>query len=81
MTEALATFFRYTISKVENLVSVEEEIQNCETYFRIQQYRFGTRLSLSIECDPDDRDEIYVAAYLSLRCANPGKQYYPRYGV
>ena len=59
MTEALATFFRYTISKVENLVSVEEEIQNCETYFRIQQYRFGTRLSLSIECDPDDRDEIY----------------------
>lgn len=59
MTEALATFFRYTISKVENLVSVEEELQNCETYFRIQQYRFGTRLSLAIECDPDDRDEIY----------------------
>ena len=41
MTEALAAFFRYTISKVENLVSVEEELQNCETYFRIQQYRFG----------------------------------------
>ena len=59
MTESLATFFRYTISKVENLVSVEEEIQNCETYFKIQQYRFGTRLSLSIEGDPDDRDEIY----------------------
>lgn len=59
MTEALATFFRYTISKVENLVSVEEEIQNCETYFRIQQYRFGTRLSLLIECDPDEHDEIY----------------------
>ena len=33
MTEALATFFRYTISKVENLVSVEEELQNCMTYF------------------------------------------------
>ena len=59
MTEALATFFRYTISKVENLVSVEEELQNCETYFRIQQYRFGPRLSLSVICDPDDRDEIY----------------------
>ena len=59
MTEALATFFRYTISKVENLVSVEEELQNCEKYFRIQQYRFGTRLSLSVECDPDDREEIY----------------------
>lgn len=59
MTEALATFFRYTISKVENLVSVEEELQNCETYFRIQQYRFGERLSLSVECDGDDREEIY----------------------
>ena len=59
MTEDLAAFFRYTISKVENLVSVEEELQNCETYFRIQQYRFGPRLNLAIECDPDDRDEIF----------------------
>jgi len=59
MTEALAVFFRYTISKVENLVTIEEELQNCETYFRIQQYRFGPRLSLSIECAPEDRVEIY----------------------
>ena len=59
MTEALATFFRYTISKVENLVTVEEELQNCETYFRIQQYRFGSRLCLEIQCDPEDRDELY----------------------
>ena len=50
MTEALATFFRYTISKVENLVSVEEELQNCRTYFYIQKYRFGDRLELSVEC-------------------------------
>lgn len=59
MTEALASFFRYTISKVENLVSVEEELQNCETYFRIQQYRFGERLALHIECDPQEQEEIY----------------------
>ena len=59
MTEALAAFFRYTISKVENLVSVEEELENCQTYFRIQQYRFGSRLSLTIECDPEEREEIY----------------------
>ena len=52
-------FFRYTISKVENLVTVEEELQNCETYFRIQQYRFGPRLKLNIECAPEDREEIY----------------------
>lgn len=59
MTEALATFFRYTISKVENLVSVEEEIQNCETYFQIQQYRFGSRLELKIAYNPEDRDDIF----------------------
>jgi len=59
MTEALARFFRYTISKVENLVSVEEELQNCMTYFRIQQYRFGSRLHLSVECDPEEQEEIY----------------------
>ena len=52
MTEALASFFRYTISKAENLVTVAEELQNCETYFRIQPYRFGSRLHLHIQCDP-----------------------------
>ena len=59
MTEALATFFRYTISKVENLVSVEEELQNCETYFHIQRYRFADRLVMHIQCDPADREAIY----------------------
>ncbi len=64
MTEALAIFFRYTISKVENLVSVEEELQNCETYFRIQQYRFGSRLELAIHCEPEERETL-------LRCRMP----------
>jgi two-component system sensor histidine kinase YesM len=54
MTEALATFFRYTISKVENLVTVEEELDNCKTYFKIQQYRFGDRIQLRVETDADD---------------------------
>lgn len=54
MTEALAAFFRYTISKVENLVTVEEEVDNCKTYFKIQQYRFGDRIQLRLEMDADD---------------------------
>lgn len=58
MTEALATFFRYTISKVENLVSVEEELENCKTYFRIQQYRFGERLQLHIDYNEEEWDNI-----------------------
>ncbi len=70
MTEALATFFRYTISKVENLVTVEEELSNCKTYFKIQQYRFGDRLQLHIECNEDDWDEI-------LRCKIPKLTFQP----
>lgn len=58
MTEALAIFFRYTISKVENLVTVEEELENCATYFKIQQYRFGSRIHLEIEQDEEDWDDI-----------------------
>lgn len=59
MTETLARFFRYTISKVENFVTVEEELENCLMYFSIQQYRFGSRLSLEIVCDPTEKEEIY----------------------
>ena len=58
MTEALARFFRYTITKVENLVSVEEELDNCETYFGIQKYRFGDRLQLHIDYDIAEYEKI-----------------------
>ena len=58
MTEALAAFFRYTISKVENLVTVEEELENCRTYFKIQQYRFGNRLRMRVHIDPKDEPEL-----------------------
>lgn len=54
MTEALAVFFRYTISKVENLVSVEEELENCKTYFGIQKYRFGNRIQLQVEYEEEE---------------------------
>lgn len=58
MTEALAKFFRYTITKVENLVSVEEELDNCENYFWIQKYRFGERLKLHIKYEPEEYELI-----------------------
>lgn len=46
ITEALATFFRYTISNMDNLVLLEEELANAENYFAIQNYRFGERISM-----------------------------------
>lgn len=63
MTEALATFFRYTISKVENMVALEEELENAKVYFQIQKYRFEDRVNLKIEYDAEDE--------LLLRCLLP----------
>lgn len=60
MTEALGEFFRYTISKVENMVTLEEELENVRTYFYIQQYRFEDRLNLSIEME-EDTESLYSA--------------------
>ena len=37
MTEALATYFRYTISQVNNLVTLEEELANVENYYYIMK--------------------------------------------
>ncbi|WP_312643616.1 histidine kinase [Hydrogenoanaerobacterium sp.] len=58
MTEALATFFRYTISNVEHLVLLEDELANIENYYIIQQYRFGERLNLTIDYDGEDQTEV-----------------------
>ncbi len=54
MTEALATFFRYTISHLDRLVTLEEELENVENYFYIQQFRFGEKLHLSMEYEHDE---------------------------
>ena len=48
-TEALATYFRYTISKVEHLVTVGEELKNVGDYLLIQQYRYGDRIGMRVE--------------------------------
>lgn len=58
MAEALATFFRYTISNVENLVTLEDELTNVNNYYIIQRYRFGERLTLNVEYDTENEIEI-----------------------
>ena len=52
ITEAMATFFRYTISNMDNLVSLEEELSNAENYFSIQNYRFGDRIGMQVDIEP-----------------------------
>jgi two-component system sensor histidine kinase YesM len=56
ITEALATFFRYTITDTGSLVTIEDELDNADNYFKIQKYRFGEKLDIIydfVENDPD----------------------------
>lgn len=48
ITEALSVFFRYSITGVDSLVTLEEEIDNVENYFIIQHYRFGEKVKFEI---------------------------------
>lgn len=47
--EALSTFFAYTISNIDQLATLNEELGHVRDYFCIQKYRFGERLTLKIE--------------------------------
>lgn len=55
--EALATFFRYTITDTRNLTSLDNEIEHTENYFLIQKYRFGTKINMSIQY-PEDKEQV-----------------------
>lgn len=62
ITEALSTFFRYTITETRDLVTIGEELENVNNYFVIQQYRFGEKLTMEVSI-PDDRGDI-----LKIQC-------------
>ncbi len=59
MTEALSRFYRYTISNMDNLVSLEDELDSINTYFLIQQFRFGKRMKLRILFENGKLDDIH----------------------
>jgi two-component system sensor histidine kinase YesM len=62
MTETLSQFFRYTISNLDQLVTLDDELTNVRNYYHIQEYRFGDRLKLEIEFENDeDRGAIMNA--------------------
>ncbi len=54
MMEALACFFRYSISRKGNLVSLRDELSNIDNYMFIQRYRFNNRFNLEIVIDEED---------------------------
>ncbi|MBR2189687.1 MAG: sensor histidine kinase [Eubacterium sp.] len=48
MTKALSAYFRYSVSTSADLVRLEDELRNIRNYFVIQQYRFGSKLTMDI---------------------------------
>lgn len=62
ITEALSTFFRYTITDTKNLVTLQQELDNVDNYFKIQKYRFGEKLSLTVNMKDDEE------TLMQMRC-------------
>jgi len=63
MSELLGNFFRYNISNMDQLVTIEDELRNLKNYFHIQQFRFEDRIQMEIIFE----GEIAVIK----RCATP----------
>lgn len=56
ITQALSKFFRYTITDVGSLVTLEDELENAENYFRIQEYRFGPKIKMLVSLPEEEHD-------------------------
>lgn len=53
MIETLSSFFRYSISRKGNIVSVQDELQNLAAYMKIQMFRFGNRIQYEVALESD----------------------------
>ena len=53
MLEALASFFRYSISGADDLLSLNAELQGIQNYLKIQQYRTGNQLQIESDIHLD----------------------------
>lgn len=55
MTSALAKMYRLSISKGEEMITVDEEMHHIKNYLIIQKFRYGDKMDYSIEFDNDIR--------------------------
>ncbi len=56
MTEALAKYFRYSISNNSDIVKLEDELKNVMNYMEIQKYRFEDKIHFQIKFDELDEE-------------------------
>lgn len=69
MVKALASFFRYSISRKENIVTLQDELNNIKNYFLIQAYRFDNKFDLNIILE--DQDEELLGCYMPKLTIQP----------
>lgn len=67
MAEALSHFFRYSISRTGDFVTVQQELDSIGNYFHIQRYRFGEGLILTVSTDQEDDLSGYYMPKLTLQ--------------
>ena len=60
MTEILARFFRYCISRDDSMVRVGEELDHIRDYFYIQKFRFEDRFDMEIDVERDELLELFL---------------------
>lgn len=68
MTEALAAYFRYSISQKGRMVTLEEEVNNIRHYLLIQQYRFHNKFSIEYLMDEQEMNlELFYIPKMTLQ--------------
>ena len=60
MIKTLSSFFRYSISRKGEAVTLRDELDNIRNYMKIQQYRFGDRFRLEIDIDDPEVLDYYI---------------------
>lgn len=54
ISQALANYFRYSISSKSDIATLSEELMNVKNYLSIQQFRFHNRFAVDIVYDHED---------------------------
>lgn len=67
MTEALATLFRYSISRPNEMVTLSEEIENVKCYLMIQKSRFPDKFDVQWKIEEDDEMMQCVLPVLTIQ--------------
>lgn len=62
ISQSLAKFYKLSLNKGKDFVSIEDEIEHIRTYVKIQNLRFDNKIKLDIHMDP----ELYNYTILKL---------------